>query len=516
MRTIKIIAATLSLGFAIAYGSHSAMAGSTDTGSRHVVEADSASLAALSSRLEEYFAALISEPIGNKCKEADFIIETCTDSLIRQHVALKIYSHYLDSGIMGEEAVAVHVTDKWFASGKIKMKTPIDLMNARIFAEFNRNSLIGMKAPELALQDASGELYSIFGAGSDGSGSVLRDDALTSDAEGLPGAAGRYSVLYFYDTDCSKCKIESILLRNVLENSPIPIDLYAIYTQSDYKAWQKYAKENLSLRTDKTDVRVYDLWDPDFDSDFQRKYGILQTPGIFLIDPEGRIAGRRLDSHALDEMLDIISVPKEMEYGSDESAAFYDKVFGQSPDCSVITDAIDRIRKRTLPQDTLLFKQMAGDLLYYLSGQRGSGYRCGLGYLTRKHILSDPDIWNTPDDTLKIIDFASIMSDLQSRGNEGTEIPSVSVYATLKRQTGSRIRTINLARLRGKKNIIIFHTEGCNICKEEIAAADALLKDDKDIQVLLVDMDLLLSSHPPGHETFRYIRPHSPPLYHID
>ena len=48
--------------------------------------------------------------------------------------------------------------------------------------------------------------------------------------------------------------------------------------------------------------------------------------------------------------------------------------------------------------------------------------------------------------------------------------------------------------------MIIFHTEGCAICKAELAAADSLLakmdKRQRNTAVLLVDMDEILVSYP--------------------
>ena len=50
-------------------------------------------------------------------------------------------------------------------------------------------------------------------------------------------------------------------------------------------------------------------------------------------------------------------------------------------------------------------------------------------------------------------------------------------------------------RLGGRKNYIIFHTEGCPICKAEIQADDTLLSSEgKGTKVLLIDMDMLFSS----------------------
>ena len=47
----------------------------------------------LGAKLEEYFTALSGEPAAVQNAECDFLISSCQDSLVREYVARKIYSH---------------------------------------------------------------------------------------------------------------------------------------------------------------------------------------------------------------------------------------------------------------------------------------------------------------------------------------------------------------------------------------------------------------------------------------
>ena len=78
--------------------------------------------------LEEYFRALETESVEVKKQESDFIIGECKLDEVRQFTALKVYSHFMESPVMGDEAVAIHVYDKWFASGKVKMESEVEMM----------------------------------------------------------------------------------------------------------------------------------------------------------------------------------------------------------------------------------------------------------------------------------------------------------------------------------------------------------------------------------------------------
>ena len=443
---------------------------------------DSAKTAELGQKLAEYYKALEHENIDVQKRECDFLIEAVSDSLLRQFVALDIYGHYMDSPLMGSENVAVHVYDRWFATGDVPMKSEADRIAAKVFAEFNRQSLIGEKAPSLLMESLDGTVEEIMGPDSRG-----------------------FKVLYFYDTDCSKCKIESILLRNLLNSGKYPVELYAIYAGNDVQAWHPYVNDRLAVKS----ARHY--WDPEVRSDFQRKYGVLQTPRLLLIGPDGVIIGRGLDVKSLERLLDGIFGERTLEYGGPESVRLYDGIFRDGePSTGQVKGIADYISDRTLAKgDTLMFRQMAGDYLYYLASHAGEGYKEGLRYHIDRNILTDNGVWKSSDDSLKVIGFARIMSDLLSKAAPGDVVPEVKVPGTLYTWRGSRSVKMKLGRLKGDVNIIMFVTEGCEVCAAQKKAAQDLLarahdkalsKDERaearKTKVLMVNMDEIMASSP--------------------
>ena len=437
-------------------------------------ELDSAVRVALDRKLAEYFAAIEREGVDVQKGECDFLIETCTDSLMRQHVALTVYDHYRDSKVMGSEAVAIHVFDRWIAPGKVRMRSDAELMAARIFAEFNRQSQIGNKAPELMLYNLDDEPVTIYGS----------------------DAPGRFSVLYFYDSSCATCKVQSILLRHLFQDEDFPVDFYAVYAADDKESWKKYIDEQLTFEAART--RVLHLWDPEISSDFQRKYGVIQTPRMFLISPDGTILGRGLDAQALSMMLHSIFDEVELEYGSDESVALYDGLFGDAvPSADEVKAIAGYVASSTLEKgDTLMFKQMTGDLLYYLTLQRGEGFKEGLASLIDDQILSRPDVWKTSDDSLKVVGMAQMYDDLLSRSTPGKPVPDMKLPGTLLSKGKEKEGTFRLRKLKGKENYIMFVTEGCHVCAAEKAAVRELVKADPKVKALLVNVDEVLSQDP--------------------
>lgn len=460
---------------------------------------DSTAMAALSGKLAEYLAALDREPGEVKCREADFIIEVCSDSIVRQNVAMSVYRHFMDSKIMGDEGVAIHVFDRWFAGGEIKMDSEAELWTARLHATVNRQSLIGCRAAELHLADSTGNSIVLF----------PQDTSLCSARSSDSQPATRYSILYFYDTECAKCKMESILLRNILENDNFPVILYTIYAGHDASKWQSYVKEQLDINAPATEtVHLRDL---SGESDMATKYGVIQTPRMFLVSPEGIIIGRGLDTYSLEKMLRDLLAPKELEYGSDEAMEMFRTVFSpieKGMGCDGVSMMADHISDKVLEMhDTTLYRQLTGDLLYFVSSQRGENYKCGTTQFVDKYILERSDIWTSADDSLKVVSLAEFMKNLAALSPVGQKMPKIKVPATVvtknqdkgirsSRQEDRKIRYRTLSLNSIGEATVIFHTEGCNICKAEIEAAGSMLESGRIKKVLLIDMDELFSGNP--------------------
>lgn len=414
-------------------------------------QVDTTRFAELDSRLERYFRTLEAQDAEVKMAECDLLVSSTEDSLLRQRVALKAYGHYLDSPLMGDDAVAVHLVDTWFAPGKVRMKSEVDLLNANVFALFNRQSLIGCEAPELLMCDPEGSLVKVG------------------------GASDRLRVLFFFDTDCAKCRLETILLKRLLEEKDWPIDFFAIYSGSDRAAWDKWRASSFDLKT--SALRLSHLWDPELTSDFQMKYGVVQTPRLFLLGRDGRIVGRGLDSQALETLVELDLREREPVYGDPASMELLDKLFSfyEPVKAGNVLEVAAMLEARTLPQgDTLAFKSLEGSLLHYLSSKRGEQWCEGTLSFINEYVFSRPGLWASQSDSLQIVGLASLMSELLSRPPLGSRIPKTSYPGW--------------NRLRRRGGLLVFHTSGCKLCEAQLAAAE-----EAGLRYLAVNIDEILA-----------------------
>ncbi|MBO4447800.1 MAG: hypothetical protein J5764_06715 [Bacteroidales bacterium] len=241
---------------------------------------DSLKLAPLDSLMNRYYEAMMPMLNAEKAAECDFLIESCADSLTRRHVALFLFDKYRNSNLMGEEEVAIYLYDKWFATKKIAMRSEFDELDADIFVRFNRNTLIGDKAPAV----------------------TLRKTCLGKKT--IP-ETGTSHLLFFYDVSCAKCRYESALLPSALAAVDFPLVLDAVYTGTSRKEWREFRK---TFKLSCPFVTVRHFWDPGMDSNYQLLYGVISTPKMYMTEPSGSIIGRRLECESLAALLPYAAV----------------------------------------------------------------------------------------------------------------------------------------------------------------------------------------------------------------
>lgn len=463
--------------------------------------ADTSHYAAIDAKIDTYLRALAQASIEEKISEAEFLLSTCKTDSLRDHVAEKIYLYYFDSPVMGDESVAIHLTDDWFSTGRAKLSSEIELLNAKVFADFNRQSLIGCKAPLLRLFSPEGSESYAPAASARSLGDTL-----------FAPTYARPQVLYFYSPSCVKCRVESASLKDFILTEKPDADFYLICTSESKAQWDEYRSTKLNIPD------AIHLWDPEISSDYQKKYGVIQTPRLFLIGCDGRVEGRGLDVAALRTLLES----EKLIYPSEGSERMFDGIFDALD--AVSADDVKSVAGLISAKTGRTFRQMAGDYLYYLASRKAEAYKVGEEYVIDSLILGRPKIWCSADDSLKVIGPAMLFKSMLSKAPLGRRLPSIVLKGSFLKNSHLRAGKLNLSKPRHPV-IVMFYSEGCSSCEAQrqalyrvdsalavrrlprarraLAMTDTALAKpseetsalaEKDLRVFFADMDALMSS----------------------
>lgn len=300
---------------------------------------------------------------------ADAFINTGKTPEETARIAWYIYNYYRSSNIMGYDEIAIYIADSYFLNKRYTLPDENAMMEMRLFAETNRNSLIGMKAPSLTLQDPAG--------------TEIR----------IPDGDQDYSVLYFYDDECPGCvRTTPALMQYMIRNSAgINFTIYMVYTQNDRERWMDYIQKAVQPFTLPANVRTVHLWDPDMTSDFVTKYGVISTPKLFLLDRNGNIIGRELTPTALGQVVDV------HESQLNPTEMIFEQIFtplANTTDTTLITKEIDTFFEDSKDNPDF-FHELFYTLYQYLRTSTAYPLQQGAAYLANKYIASMPELWET-------------------------------------------------------------------------------------------------------------------------
>jgi len=183
-----------------------------------------------------------------------------------RYIALNRLNSALKSEIMGMDKVFVEIAEKYFLKDNLTWLDSASRVRIVEKVYVTKPNLIGNLAPELKLPDSEENYYS------------------------LRQMNGDYTVLYFWEPNCSHCQKSTPLLNKnlyeLLKNEGVSI--FAVCTQTKKDEWLKAINEyNLHEWTN--------VWDPTLTSNFRVLYDVYSTPVIYILDKTKHIVAKRID-----------------------------------------------------------------------------------------------------------------------------------------------------------------------------------------------------------------------------
>lgn len=191
-----------------------------------------------------------------------------------QYVMWYLTIKYQTSKIMGLDEVYVHIVDNYFMTGEMDFWANDQLKNnLKEQAEKYRNSLVGMVAPNLILQD------------------------LERQPKALHDISNKYTVIYFYDPDCGHCKKETPVLKEIVETTSFDVGVYTVSADTSMTKMGDYIEEmGLQSWTNTNGTRTYGIR-------YQDVYDAYTTPTIYLLDENKKIIAKKITAKQLDEAI---------------------------------------------------------------------------------------------------------------------------------------------------------------------------------------------------------------------
>jgi peroxiredoxin len=399
-------------------------------------------------RVEEYLKELQFNHTDTILAKVNNLILRGENEQTRSFLAYTAYNFFYNSKLMGQEGIAVKIAQEWFLNDRLPWPNEEGKFLLRTFVEFNRHSLIGMEAPQLELQDTLGERIS------------------------LNSIAAEYTIVYFYSSGCSSCKVQTPQLVdfvNGYEDGVLAV--YAVYADSNENEWKSYINENLHIYN--PFVFWHNVYDPDFSSGFHMLYNVIKTPQMFLLDKEKRIIGRGLDTDALKELLEKKNEERNTLY------QFLGSIFSPiKENREEVFGVIDLIAQRSM-DDTDTFRDIMGGMFQWLAVDEEYTLQEGAAYLAEKYIVNLPDKWSG-----NYVEKMKRTVDAFNKNKLGEKAADLQLERVDK-------SPINIHDISSELKVLYFYRPNCGMCSQvtpKMAVLHNEFKEKLDIQFLAINL----------------------------
>lgn len=232
----------------------------------------------IENKLNYYLDKMIVHKADSLIPEVENILQTVLKAGNKEmfkFTAIKLLNKYANSKVIGDDAVYVHIGEKYYCSGMADWVEEEQLKKICDNVRDLKPNLMGNKAPNIDLKRMDGTPVQLYQ---------------------LPA---KFTVVYFWDPNCGKCSKTSEAMKPLYEKfKPKGVEIFGVCSENweNIEKCRKKVKE-MNLTWINTSGDAYPL------AVTKKYYDLRANPTIFLLDEEKRILWKRINVDQLDEIL---------------------------------------------------------------------------------------------------------------------------------------------------------------------------------------------------------------------
>ncbi len=238
------------------------------------------------SKFDKYFEEIVYLQPDSVIKEIDWMLGYASiDKEMEKFLLMKFVNRYLNMKYMWEDAVFVHLYEKYFAQKTYPWLTEKGMKTIQDRAYSLMSNILGNPAADIDLPDTSGKHITLY--------------SLTSS----------YTIVVIWDPTCGHCKeivpkVDSLYKQKWKEEG---VKVYAMAKETDgsKRDWLKFIHEHhledwANVYYSKADEKArVDAGIPGY----SQLYDVLSFPTLYLLDKDKRIVAKKLSYDQINEVL---------------------------------------------------------------------------------------------------------------------------------------------------------------------------------------------------------------------
>jgi thiol-disulfide isomerase/thioredoxin len=239
-------------------------------------------------KIDKYFNTLVVPHPDSVIKEIDWMLAYATNSEeMTRFLLIKFVNRYINQKYMWEDAVFVHLFEKYFSNKTYSWLTEKGAKTITDRAYSLMANIMGSPSSDIVLPDSSGKMQALYDQTAD------------------------YILLVFWDPTCGHCKEVLPRLDSFYHSKwkAEGLRMFAVAKETDGKKsdWTKFIRDHEIGEW----VNVYYSKEDDQARiaagipGYSQLFDIQSFPTLYLLDKEKRIVAKKLSVDQIDDVLDI-------------------------------------------------------------------------------------------------------------------------------------------------------------------------------------------------------------------
>lgn len=215
------------------------------------------------------------------------------DDELYRYMLITLFNHFAESKFIGMDGVYFHIAEHYYIPDAT-WSNPEFLSKLKENLESNKPTLIGQTAPNLIMRQIPDEHFGMAALDT----AIKKDPHIGHDFF-MHDIDARYTLLYFWETDCGHCKKSTPALHEVytrMQDKGVQvISVHVINSIEGKEKWIDFVNEYHLLGW-------INCWSP-YSNEFRKLYNLQSYPQLFVLDRDKKIIAKRVTPEQAEKII---------------------------------------------------------------------------------------------------------------------------------------------------------------------------------------------------------------------
>jgi thiol-disulfide isomerase/thioredoxin len=245
-------------------------------------------------KIKNYLNRAVTQHPDSLVVAVDFLLEgSKVDEDLYRYMLITLFNHFAESKFMGMDVVYFHIAEHYYIPDAT-WSSPEFISKLKENLEKNKPTLIGQKAPNLTLRRVPPEHFEM--AAQD---TVIKQDPHIGQDFFLYDLEARYTILYFWESDCGHCQKATPALYEAfsrMKDQGVEVaSVHVVNTIEGKQEWVDFVNEHQMYQW-------INCWSP-YSNDFRILYNLQSYPQLFILDQDKKIVAKRITPEQAEKII---------------------------------------------------------------------------------------------------------------------------------------------------------------------------------------------------------------------